>query len=111
MSLQASWLVHLGLLPASPLSPSWAALLFSWHLAALFTLYLLLLLTCSYCRCALSLLDHIILILFPVMPFSLFIFPSSPFHPCLLSHPFPCPAESPCPGPSCPLPQALPHSW
>lgn len=46
--VQASWLLHLAFLPSSPLSSTWAALLFSWHLAGLFTIHLVLLLLYSH---------------------------------------------------------------
>jgi len=48
--LQATWLVHLGLLPSTTLPATRAALLFSWHIAALFSVHLLTLLVYSQCK-------------------------------------------------------------
>jgi len=48
--LQATWLVHLGLLPSTALSPTRAALIFSWHIASLFLVHLLTLLVYSQCK-------------------------------------------------------------
>jgi len=48
--LQATWLVHLGLLPSTTLSPTRAALIFSWHIASLFLVHLLTLLVYSQCK-------------------------------------------------------------
>ena len=47
---QATWLIHLGLLPSSTLPPTRAALLFSWHIAGLFSVHLLTLLVYSQCK-------------------------------------------------------------
>jgi len=48
--LQATWLIHLGLLPSSTPPPTRAALLFSWHIASLFSVHLLTLLVYSQCK-------------------------------------------------------------
>ena len=48
--LQATWLVHLGLLPSTSLPPTRATLIFSWHIAALFSAHLLTLLVYSQCK-------------------------------------------------------------
>merc|ERR1712037_88196 len=48
--LQATWLIHLGLLPSTSLPPTRAALIFSWHIAALFSVHLLTLLVYSQCK-------------------------------------------------------------